>query len=1187
MSLLQPLSPRQFGPFDIRGPLPRPGVTVLEASAGTGKTHTIAALVTRFIAEGAANIDQVLVVSFTRIAAGELRDRVRARLAAAELGLSRLGRAHGRPALDNDQLVAVLAAGGNEAEARRRRLASALADFDATTITTTHGFCLMALGELGTFGNVGPGAAILEDPSELIEEVVGDLYARYVTKKGGLLFTPRQAFEIGEKAVANPGTPLCPPAATGDCSEAGLRRRLAKATREEAQRRLVDSNLMTYDGLLFRLAVALGDGERGPIACRRLRQRYKVVLVDEFQDTDTLQWEVLRNAFTGEVAGEPSPTTLVLVGDPKQAIYAFRGADIYAYLDAARQAPPESRFTLDQNWRSDADLIRALDTFLSPLHLGHREIEYRKVRPAPGHEGSWLCGAPKSEPLRVRILPRAEPRLQKTSTNSVEKESATKWVARDLAADIVALLSSGARLGRGGPSRAAAYPVGDEGPMKALSPQDIGVLVRTNRQAVTVEEALREAGVPVVVAAAESVLRTPAALEWVRLLEALEQPSSRSTAVAAALGPFFGKRADELASLSEPCWEALHSRLHEWSAVVRQAGPATLFAHACSSERLLERLLREPGGERRFTDLSHIAELLDAEAARSQLGIAALRAWLVRRSRAAASEKPELDEMTRRLDSDAAAVQVLTVHRAKGLEFPVVYLPFTWDYPYLPQKGPVVFHDPADGFQRKLDVGVEAGQGSYAAHAKLSENEGRGEDLRYLYVALTRARHQVTLWWTAAQGSQHSALGRILLRKRPNGDVEPVGYARPPSDGEVCRALEEIAQRAPGLLGIEVVRLPDAVPLWSPAPHEVPKANLRVANFARSLDTVWGRASYTSVAASSHGGHRPPGAGEAASSEPEEPGRADEPLAVLVPSDAGQKEAEGYEGWPSPWREVPSGAEIGSFVHGVLEGLDFAAADLQEAVSAAVNARAAAYPGDLEAVSKLCDPLVAALTTPLGPAVGGTRLADIRWLDRLAEVRFELPVAGGDSPTGSISTRDLAALFARHLGPGPLAGYGAELCQPGLATELRGYLTGSIDLVFRQVRPHGEVYFVVDYKTNWLAPAGEELSTWHYRPQAMEAEMRRSHYPLQALFYLVALHRYLRWRLPGYDPARHLGGAIYLFLRGMAGPDAPHALDDEPYGVFSWRPPAELVTEASDILAGGRASGAGAPRPTRGTSGDH
>ena len=209
----------------------------------------------------------------------------------------------------------------------------------------------------------------------------------------------------------------------------GLRRRLAKGVRTEVAHRLLDANLLTYDDLLLRLDAALGHPQRGAVACARLHQRYRVVLVDEFQDTDAVQWGVVRKAFAPP--GGATGTRLVLVGDPKQAVYAFRGADVHSYLDAARTAGPDRHFTLEVNWRSDADLLAAYDALFEPLHLGHSEIVYRRVRATPPHRRSGLRGAPAPAPLRARILARGAADLVRTSRGLVQKDSAQRWIAED------------------------------------------------------------------------------------------------------------------------------------------------------------------------------------------------------------------------------------------------------------------------------------------------------------------------------------------------------------------------------------------------------------------------------------------------------------------------------------------------------------------------------------------------------------------------------------------------------------------------------------------------------------------------------------------------------------------------------------------------------------------------------------
>ena len=250
---------------------------------------------------------------------------------------------------------------------------------------------------------------------------------------------------------------------------------------------------------------------------------------------------------------------------------------------------------------------------------------------------------------------------------------------------------------------------------------------------------------------------------------------------------------------------------------------------------------------------------------------------------------------------------------------------------------------------------------------------------------------------------------------------------------------------------------------------------------------------------------------------------------------------------------------VGTFVHRVLETADFAAPDLSAELAAAVAAEAARRPLDVGDRAALAAGLRTAVETPLGPAVGGIRLRDVARADRLDELAFELPLAGGDDPTGRVPLAALGAVLRRHAAPGdPLAGYAERLADPALRQDVRGFLAGSLDLVVRLPGDGLPRFAVVDYKTNRLAPPGEALQAWHYRPAALVEEMERRHYPLQALLYAVALHRYLRWRLPGYEPGRNLAGVLYLFLRGMTGAPAS--------GVVAWRPPAPLVAALSDAL---------------------
>ena len=268
---------------------------------------------------------------------------------------------------------------------------------------------------------------------------------------------------------------------------------------------------------------------------------------------------------------------------------------------------------------------------------------------------------------------------------------------------------------------------------------------------------------------------------------------------------------------------------------------------------------------------------------------------------------------------------------------------------------------------------------------------------------------------------------------------------------------------------------------------------------------------------------------------------------------------------PSLLGAMPAGARVGTFVHRVLEATDFAAADLGAELAERVAAEHARRPVEVGDRAAVVSGLRAAIETPLGPLAGGVRLRDVARADRLDELDFELPLAGGDAPAGRLTPAAIADVLRAHAPAGdPLAAYADRLADPALRPEVRGYLTGSIDLV---VRLPGERFALVDYKTNWLGGADAELTAWHHRPSALAEEMRRAHYWLQALLYAVALHRYLRWRLPAYAPERNLAGVLYLFLRGMTGAGTP-VVDGTPCGVCSWQPDAALVTALSDAFDG-------------------
>lgn len=1120
-------------PFDVLGPLPR-GVAVLEASAGTGKTFTIAALTARYVADGVP-LEHLLIVTFTRMATGELRERVRDRLVTAERALEAV--CAGGAAPPDDGVAQLLATGtADEVATRRARLAQAVSDFDAATITTTHGFCLEALGSLGFTGDLDRDCVFTEDVGDLVGEVVDDLYVRAFVNRDRAL-ARKQVQAIAKAAIANPSAQLEPSDATPGTLPA-RRANLARAVRAELERRKRATSIMTFDDLLTRLEATLKEDLTGDVA-GRLRDRYRVVLVDEFQDTDPVQWSIMRRAF------DHADGTLVLIGDPKQAIYAFRGADVYAYLDAARTAGTVQ--TLNVNWRSDQRLLDAYDHLFGRAQLGHPGIVYHPVRATGAHQAPRLRDAPVDAPLRVRILDRTTVNVT-PQTGVAKKPEAREAIARDVAQDIVKLLSSKAT-------------ITDVDGSRRVRPGDVAVLVRRNADAATIRSMLESVDVPAVINGAGSVFATASARVWLQLLEALERPTSGPRARAAALTPFLGWTALRVAETGEDGWEDVHHRLHQWAHLLATRGVAALLEAITVREQLAERLLAVDDGERELTDLRHVGQLLHAAATGEHLGTAALTAWLRRRIAEAGRESDE--ERSLRLESDAAAVQVLTVHRSKGLEFPIVYYPSLGDLLWSGRDPePVFFHDAEHADRRTLDVALEGP--AYREHSEQQLAELRGEDLRLAYVALTRARHQAVLWWSGTYDVHDSPLGRLVFEQRPDGSI-PTRGARVPSDVEARARFGQLAAAAPpGTIAVEDALASGLPVAWSDElAADVP---LRAARFTRAIDRVWRRTSYSDITARGHELQ--------VTSEPE--GRlvddeADEPAATPAEPEAA---LEHLKDTPSPLEAMPGGVHIGTLVHEVLEAADFDAHDLQAELAARIADRRARRPLEIGDADAVAAGLAAALQTPLGPLLGGRALAGIARADRIDEMTFELPLAGGEWPTATLGPRLIGAALRDHLpATDPLRAYAERLADPDLRAGIRGYLTGSIDLVVRVPAEggHGVRYAIADYKTNFLGDHLGALTAWDHRPSALQAVMYHSHYALQGLLYTVALHRYLRWRVTGYDPDRDLAGVFYLFLRGMTGPDAPR-VDDVPTGVFSWRPPGALVVALSDVLDRGEAA---------------
>ena len=770
--------------FELTGPLPQ-GTTILEASAGTGKTFTVAALVTRYVAEGVAGLDEQLVITFGRAASQELRDRVREQLRQAEKGLGDLGAARADPGL-----VGFLTRAGDgtdladeEVLERRRRLTTALGDFDGATIATTHEFCQLVLRSLGVAGDTDSHARLVDDLDELVVEVVDDLYlSRYGNRAEPPPFGRDVALTLGRRAVEVFRARLEPAAA--DPSEvAGQRWSFARGVVEEVDRRKQRRGILSFDDLLGRLADALEPADSPARA--RMRQRWRVVLVDEFQDTDPVQWQVLDRAFTGHA-------TLILIGDPKQAIYAFRGGDVFSYLEAARTAG--TRRTLATNWRSDAALVSALQVLTAGAALGDDEITVLPVEAAPGHAASRLVGAPYSDPVRLRHV--RVPERGSTAIADLRRE-----IAADLAADVAQLLDA-----------RASYV--EQGLDRPLVPSDVAILVQSLTHVGAIREQLSERGIASVITGGASVLLSDGADEWICLLEAMEQPQRSGRVRAVALTSLVGRTASELDAGGDEATDEVAEQVRSWLDLFRARGVAAVF-EAITSDGLGARVLARRHGERLMTDLTHVAQLLHEAARRERFGLPALLAWLRAERRAAA----RVEERSRRLDTDASAVQIATIHSSKGLQYPLVYLPYAFNRWGGRTEETYVYHDAER--HRILDVGPPAGQAPGRSRAAA---EDAGEELRLTYVALTRAQSQVVVWWAPSKDSVNSGLSRLLLGRRRGEAATPNSLPEVPVEADARDAFA-VWEREGGLV-VEVAEVRSTVSAPPPGAHRCARAPL-------------------------------------------------------------------------------------------------------------------------------------------------------------------------------------------------------------------------------------------------------------------------------------------------------------------------------------------------------------------------
>ncbi len=1077
---------------------------VLEASAGTGKTFALAGLSTLAVGRGDARIGELCVATFTEAATAELRGRLRQRIAEA---VAFLDAARTDPADELDAILVALDPVARDEWLDRLRVA--LRDFDTASITTIHGFCSRVVGAVA---GLGTGARLTSD-SDDVDEVVRDrLLQRFGATgvvdvdHGRLLAVVRQALSLPAARLQriDPASRVVDDAAARAAAIDDLAE-LVRSCVDEVRARRRARQVRTFDDLLADTRELLLSAD-GPAVATELRRRYRVVLVDEFQDTDQVQWDILRRAFVEPVPGAEH-TRMVIVGDPKQSIYRFRGAELSAYLSARRHALAHGGAvaSLATNYRTDEPLLQGLNALFGTFGFG-TDVQYRPVG-SPLPDGGSRCRGVGGAPLQFRSV----------VADVSGADAIREVVTRDLCDVVVDLLRNG-------------EVQTDDGEWRGVEPSDIGILVTSNQLALDYAAALRARDVPAVASSSDSVLASAAAGQWRTLLDALEHPGSDGAVRRAALSWFDSFDATTLAALDRPDADdrlaELFDRYRDWSRLLTDSGLPALLG-ALRAHGLSRRVLSRRGGERDLTDVEHIAELLQSRTAGRPTTAGTLLEIVDELAEATRDEATTSDLYDRRIDRDDDTVRIMTVHKAKGLEFEIVLVPSMWGARKKGERREAHATLRDDAF-RTIDVDQVLGDGpvQFDEVATQQAVEDAEEDRRKLYVALTRAKHRMVVW-APLRYTWSSGVPVALRDLLAHGRAKDFKGFDPAS----------LVDAAGGT--VEFVEAPAEAPPLRWTPVERPERRLDTA-VAPSIDRTWRRWSYTGVTRSLAEADLP--------ALPEVAGGLDEPSTTA-------DELVEHVGVPDrPLRTVPGGKVFGTLVHGVLERVDFVGSDEDvTARLAAECARSLRYQ-TLRGVDagRLATGLAVALRAPLGGPLGSRSLRDLSTGDRRNELVFDLPLARFD-------TARLADVVLPHLAADdPFAAWFAAATHRHLTIE--GMLNGSIDLVARTSIDGRDRYWVADYKTNVIAEGID------FDQQDLVAEMIRDDYVLQATVYQVALHRFLRWRLgPAYDPDADLLGSAYLFVRGMD----PSRPADDTRGVMWWRLPTPALLALDALFADG------------------
>jgi exodeoxyribonuclease V beta subunit len=826
--------------------------------------------------------------------------------------------------------------------------------------------------------------------------------------------------------------------------------------------------VMSFDDLLLQLQTAL---QQSTTLADTLANKYQVAMIDEFQDTDPIQYDIFQRIYA-----QQSSTVVFFVGDPKQAIYSFRGADIYTYLKASQDT--QQQYTLNTNWRSHPDLIAALNLLFShssrPFYDAN--IKYQPVKAGQQQQPSLKTPNARSA-LRFWKI---------EGTEDKKRSEIMEEIAERIADDITRLLIAA---DNGEASIAN----------RSIEGSDIAILVRSHNQGQQIKTALTQRGIACVQSSKESIFETREARDLHHLLLAIAQPSKEDQVRRALVSDFFAYRGEDLLHFDEDntAWDAKLQNFHNWHQLWLKHGFIPMIRSLMRDEQVQTQLLSYSDGERRLTNLLHLSELIHTESRQNSRGMEGTIRWLYQQTRQSTLDN---DSLQLRLESDAKLVQIVTIHKSKGLEYGLVYCPFLWtdSIKSSSNDAAIMFHADDKAHTPSLDIG----SAQRDAHLQLLEQEAYAENMRLLYVALTRAKYHCTV---------------IALTEKINRYVDRSALGWLLSNGVAAKSknfLNAYQQNIEALVS-ESNNTISAEPLPDPEENlryksKQETANLSARKFSGTIKKDYRISSFSGLTSGNHSQAHDYD-GDALFNQP------------MISSDTSDA--------------FPRGANAGSCLHEIYENSDFTKPLMNENKEQNAILNALEKWGFSKELADTAHSLISnSLQAPLPP--NNFNLATLNNTQRLNEMEFYLPL-------NLLQVKELKQILFKHLSQ-----KNWQLVRDAANKlnfeQVSGFLKGYIDLVFEY---QGQ-YFVADYKSN-------TLENYHY--DGMLEAMAHSHYYLQYLIYSVALHRYLTQRIANYNYETHFGGVYYLFIRGMT-------VDNKGAGVFYDLPDFKLINALDGLF---------------------